>query len=439
VVAYPGRRTVAYVRTFKNKSEDAEQTLGVKINGRLQSIPAQCVAHNQNLHRLGARKRIADLERLNVDGAKDDAICKLALEYGLTSSQTSFVAIDEASDTKARELITPLSSEPCAHREEASMGFSSEESALCEFRASCLLDDYSESYAPKSGARSCYMKKMDFGSLGAKLGSRATPTEKSIGVPCRAVGARRGSGSTLKRKSSGSPFSLFQLVSTSASQLAWFGGSLMKRQAKEASRDPLLGPMSQVPAKDAALQGKHNYFEGTIYHTSFGPEELTLKLMLDKVEGDQYLGRWVVMGHAEKIALTFDPAIGAVTIRVQDSKLTVLQGKLNSKMGSISGDVVQAGVSGGRFHLKPGVAHVELTDADGDHLVFVRLLGGGVAEYCNSELVMAALRGLSINKRSGLCEDGEGAFTCPPESRSETLDDLETFLRQESVAITLTK
>jgi len=463
VVAYPGRRTVAYVHTFKKVGEDAEHTLGVTINGRFQSIPAQRVAHNQSLHRLGARKRIAELERLNVDGARDDAICKLALQYGLTSSQTSFVAIDEASDIKAGELNTPVSSEPCANREDATKGWGSStgeredatmgwgsctEERVCEVSDSCLLDldDCAESCrssprsSPRSRDRACCkkMKKstVDFGYLGTRRGSCATPKGKSSGLTYGAVGARPGSGSKLEEKSSGSPFSLSQSVSRAVSQLASFGG---RPKAKEASRDPLLGPVSQVPVMDAALQGKHSYFKGTIYHTSFGPKELSLKLMLDKVEGDQYLGRWVVMGHAEKIALTFDPAVGAVTIRVQGPKLTVLQGKLDSKMGSISGEVIQAGVSGGRFHLEPGVAQVELTDTDGDHLVFVRLLGGGVAEYCNGELVMAALRGLSINKHSGLCDDGEGSFTCPPESRSATLGDLETFLRQESVAITLTK
>jgi len=353
VLAYPGRRTVAYMRTFKVVGEDAEKQLGVEINGRLESIPAQRVARNQNLHRLGARKRIAELERLNVDGSKDDAIGKLALEFRLVSSRTSFVAIDATSGTKAQRLTTAMRTEPCAEREDARMGGIREPSIECP---------------AMGGIRE---PSIECAALVAELESKVLMTRCCSLEGCSAldmnlsrspVNFSRALKSTPGRSVANI---VFKLVSRVVSQLASLGGSLMKPKATET----ILGPRSQVPMKASALQGKHNYFEGRIHHTSFGPEELALKLLLDKVERDQYLGRWIVMGQAKTIVLTCDPATGAVTIRVQDSQSIVLQGKLDSKMGSISGEVIQAGVSGGRFHLQPLAADVELTDTFGDHLV----------------------------------------------------------------------
>jgi len=336
----PRPSTVAYMRTFKVVGEDAEKQLGVEINGRLESIPAQRVARNQNLHRLGARKRIAELERLNVDGSKDDAIGKLALEFRLVSSRTSFVAIDATSGTKAQRLTTAMRTEPCAEREDARMGGIREPSIECaalvaELESKVLM------------TRCCSLEGCS--ALDMNLSRSPVNFSRALkSTPGRSVANI-----------------VFKLVSRVVSQLASLGGSLMKPKATET----ILGPRSQVPMKASALQGKHNYFEGRIHHTSFGPEELALKLLLDKVERDQYLGRWIVMGQAKTIVLTCDPATGAVTIRVQDSQSIVLQGKLDSKMGSISGEVIQAGVSGGRFHLQPLAADVELTDTFGDHLV----------------------------------------------------------------------
>merc|ERR1712137_804150 len=202
----------------------------------------------------------------------------------------------------------------------------------------------------------------------------------------------------------------------------------------------LLSPTCEVPAEDVAIPKSGKYFEGVLQHNAFGTDEVVLKLILDKFDGEgRYLGRWTAVGQVEAIVLTFDAATGAVTIVDQSLKKTCLRGSLCFDSGSLSGVVIQGGAGGGSFRLFPKLALIALKDTDGDQLVFARLLGGGVAEYCNSELVVPSLRAMSMNNFSGLCEDGEGRFTVPAIGRSDVLASLESFLKDSGVPVTLAK
>merc|ERR1712151_302972 len=100
---------------------------------------------------------------------------------------------------------------------------------------------------------------------------------------------------------------------------------------------------------------------------------------------------------------------------------------------------IQEGVGGGCFRLAPKLALVTLIDTGGDRLGFARLLGGGVAEYCNGKLVVASLKAMSMQKLSGLCEDGEGPFMVPAAGRSDVLASLESFLKDCGVPVTHAK
>lgn len=191
----------------------------------------------------------------------------------------------------------------------------------------------------------------------------------------------------------------------------------------------------------AALRESDSFFEGTIQHV-LGGEVAFLTMVLDKKgEAEMYFGRWFAMGRQQTFVLTIDKVdsdTSAVTIISSPTlPVTVLRGTLDAKSGCIAGEALEDGVTSGHFHLKPTVARVELTDTDGDHLVFVRVLGAGIAEYCNGKLVVASLKQLEVNESSGYCNDGGGSFTIRAEDRASKLQELKFLLSQADVPVML--
>jgi len=204
--------------------------------------------------------------------------------------------------------------------------------------------------------------------------------------------------------------------------------------ARKPEKAALSEALTKKPAK--VFLGAAQYFRGVLQHEAFGTEEVAIQLMLEATDRDKYIGRWAAMGQIEAVEIHFDSATGAVTIRDQPKNLTILQGALCAETGSISGEVFQEGTGGGRFKLQPdNASEVEIMDTDGDHLLFVRLLGGGVAEYCNGNLVVASLKTMHIQKHSGRCNDGSGSFTIPVKDRASKIGELEHLFNQEAVAI----
>merc|ERR1712151_327202 len=88
---YPGRNVVAYL-SFPGKPED--DTV-LKVNEQEVHLLAERLQNGQQLHRLAARCRILELERLNASGSHDAEIKELAEKNGLASSQTSFIAVEK--------------------------------------------------------------------------------------------------------------------------------------------------------------------------------------------------------------------------------------------------------------------------------------------------------------------------------------------------------
>jgi len=72
---------------------DSEKLL--RVNGEVFSLPTESLTQGRRLHRLGAQKRLQELERINADGLWDSAISALGKEQGLACSQTAFVAVQQ--------------------------------------------------------------------------------------------------------------------------------------------------------------------------------------------------------------------------------------------------------------------------------------------------------------------------------------------------------
>jgi len=208
-------------------------------------------------------------------------------------------------------------------------------------------------------------------------------------------------------------------------------GESVSKIKKTCKTSPPLGALCDEPREAAALGGNHRYFEGTIQHPSFGAEEVELTLIIDASgEEGHYSGRWTAMGQTETVAIVLDAALGSVTIKDQCTQATVLQGSYDSLTGTLRGEVHQDGVGGGHFELEAQIARLELIDSDGDRLVFVRLLDGGIAEYCNGKLVVASIMKMRVNRGSGYCDDGSGTFTVP----ADKIKELHALLTEAGVA-----
>jgi hypothetical protein len=442
-VTYPGRRAVAYVHL-----EHQCHLEYASVNG--EKVPILSTSRGRVLHRLGARKRISELERLNHEGTNDDAICKLSLAHGLMSSRTSFVGVDEAISEKYE--TSSLGSEeesgrmPCCAM--ARIG-SEEESgpmprcAMARRRSLSLAEDRDS--LPEiacveeslNSVRDVMMESCDSvltrGESLDELCSRSACLKESSA--CFMKSASRMSRPSMKRRAVGA---MSKLTSATASRVANMGkglseGFFSKLKTKGTSSDPL-GALSEEPMEAAALPGCHRYFKGVLQHAEFGLEEVTLTLIIDRLNPDgEYLGRWTAMGQTEHVAIVLDVARESVTIKDQSTKLTVLQGSYDKVSGFISGEVYQNGVGGGRFHLKADIAYCQFKDSDGDRLVFVRLLGVGVAEYCNGRLVVSSIQKLRVDRGSGNCDDGSGTFTIPSDRLPATLDELLALLKGASV------
>jgi len=423
-VAYPGSRAVAYVHL-----EHQCHLEYASVNG--EKVPILSTSRGRVLHRLGARKRISELERLNHEGIHDDAICKLSLTHGLMSSRTSFVGVDEAISEKyetsslgSEEESGPMPPCASARRRRLSLAVDS----LPEI--ACVEDSL-------NSVRDMMMESCDHmltrGESLDELCSRSACLTASSA--CFMQSASRMSRRSMKNRAAGA---MSKLTSATASRVASMGkglseGLFSKLKAKGSSSDPL-GALSEEPMEAAALPGCHRYFQGVLQHAEFGLEEITLTLIIDRLNANgEYLGRWTAMGQTEHVAIVLDAALGSVTIKDQSTKLTVLQGSYDLDSGFISGEVYQNGVGGGRFHLKADTAYCQFKDSDGDRLVFARLLGGGVAEYCNGRLVVSSIKKLRVDRDSGNCDDGSGTFTIPSDRLQATLDELLALLKGAGV------
>jgi len=74
---------------------------------------------------------------------------------------------------------------------------------------------------------------------------------------------------------------------------------------------------------------------------------------------------------------------------------------------------------------------VELHDTDGDRIEFVRE-PGGIAEYCNGELVLPHVQQLLVDVQCGLCDDGEASFILPVGQRKQAWATLEVLFAGSS-------
>jgi len=249
--------------------------------------------------------------------------------------------------------------------------------------------------------------------------SRPSGTFRGLSNVAGAVAkVARGAGSAILAAGSA--------VHTAGSRL---GGSWAGSASGEAP------PAVPLPTSEG-LRGKDSFFVGQVQHEAFGPAAVPITLVLTDLKPEGYLGRWEAMGQVEPILLTVDKATWAVHIQDQDKGTTVLQGKLDLHTGAISGEMFQDGVGGGWFRFEPQVARVDLTDTDGDHLSFVRLPGGGVAEYCNDAVVIAAMNHIRMDEGSGECQDPTGSFTIPAACRAAKLLELKALFEQAGVVIT---
>lgn len=434
-LAYPGRCTVVYARTAVDDA-DPEMPVTLNVNGEVISIPAGQISKGRILHRLGAQKRISELERLNSDGGSNQSIRELALEFGLTSSQTSFVAIDEkATGPAARNQIDNLSD---ASPPGCPSKFADEESLCVDSHVSSMLRMPFASSA-RARRRSSDSLEEAMACMSESLSGMLTRGDEleclSARSECLAVSSMAFCKKAKKRSMGARAVDSMSVLAGGAGALAGEAAARLRGfwAKKPAETRPSETPTSKL---SNALLGRARLFRGVLQHEAFGAEEVAIQLMLEAMDGCNYIGRWAAMGQVEAMVVTFDAAIGAITIRDQPKNLTMLRGSLCAETGSISGEVFQGGVGGGSFTLQPdNASEVKITDTDGDHLVFVRLPGGGVAEYCNGELVVASLKTLRIHKHSGLCEDGSGSFTIPVDGRATKLDELEHLLGQEGVTI----
>jgi len=173
------------------------------------------------------------------------------------------------------------------------------------------------------------------------------------------------------------------------------------------------------------------FYRGLISHRAFGEGVMVSLVLFEEVQSCcQFRGEWssaAAEGKSERATVAVDFGI-TIAMQSAASGMTFLRGEFDEQ-GSISGECFQDGVGGGSFHLMPVLPmRVEFTDTDGDHLAFILLSSGDVAEYCNGKVVNAKLRDIAFDPASGLVDDGTGEFVVPSEVRLRFLQDLTSIL-----------
>merc|ERR1712032_565363 len=139
------------------------------------------------------------------------------------------------------------------------------------------------------------------------------------------------------------------------------------------------------------------------------------------------------------VVVKVDVVIGIVEVcNIHGTGKTILRGTVDEVNGLIKGECFQDDICGGHFMLVPVLepVRVDFMDTDGDQLVFVRLLGGGVAEFCNAALVVPDVKELHICDASGTCKDGDGVFTVPVGQRPRIIRSLRALFNAAGVKTT---
>eukprot|EP00747_Dinoflagellata_sp_TGD_P181742 gnl/TRDRNA2_/TRDRNA2_35671_c0_seq1.p1 gnl/TRDRNA2_/TRDRNA2_35671_c0~~gnl/TRDRNA2_/TRDRNA2_35671_c0_seq1.p1 ORF type:complete len:1182 (+),score=229.14 gnl/TRDRNA2_/TRDRNA2_35671_c0_seq1:41-3586(+) len=451
-LAYPGRGEVSYLR-MRGMPEG-----GAAICVNSTQVPLATASSGQRLHRLGARCRIRELERTNIGGEQDMAIKTLAVEQSIASSQTSFVAVEEKRAVEHSENVSSGETSTSAVPATAAAAlFANHEKINCDSAG-----EISEAFVlpcasarSLSGARSrrlCEAESdRDFGcDLLSECSSRSLSLEamtmatkdlsRSSTVFCRS--AKKCKSRSFSSDIPGGVAAAVAGMSEAASGITgWMrgAGSAVRGMLTSSaiSRTPPQVLAEEIrPVLPSSIVSSSLYV-GTISHPTFGPGTHVLMLELISEAGPgRYLGRWSSMGQTEEVVVTFENDLAVTVQNTSGSEVTLLQGEVDMLTGSIRGVCQQGGDGTGKFELAPVQARMELCDTDDDRLVFVRLLGNGVAEYCNGELVVRQLKELHMDFASGHCHDGEGSFTVPTEvptsadcvtEAPHTLENLESF------------
>jgi len=451
VLAYPGRRTVAYMHVRGALAEDAV----VRTNGI--HIPLTHGITGQRLHRLAARSRILELERFNVPGEQGEAIKALAMAHGLASSQTSFVAIEEQEhqkNTSKVETTEDLSvseadSSDCSPKRSKAMRLRSASPAEMDLAtpdamfASSFLTGAERPHTRSEISDLCSeMNDSLLESLHARVNSLKsceasceTLSGGSSAFYSRSRNRTRGPSGYGSKKVGGAGMVL-EMASGVGRALS-FAGEQLRRAPHNLAANLWRAPSYRSPnvvlvdlvCPDHLGSFSASMYVGTISHPEFPPGDHPFALELTAQTAPLcFVGQWTAMGQTEEVVVTFGDSDAVTITNTTGGDKTVLLGSVNTKTGHLHGKCKQNGDSSGTFDLAPVQCRLELQDTDGDRLVFVRLLDGSIAEYCNRKLVVKHVLSLRVDQTNGICEDGEGRFTIPAEERMSTIQALEEFL-----------
>jgi len=414
------------------------------------------------LSRLSVRSQILALERRNVENQNDAAILELALAEGLASSQTSFVAVEQKENAHVEEQ-----KENAQKAKDEMHGDATEACKLEETVESAVLDCEVMESVPESLKRHLSLSRSlsrsrrrsggyseeadddlmgglpDFDECNSSCLESCLESESRFDwspdhrrLSCsskKSVSMMRCAGpSSLSMRGKGGkggPFAAAASLTAAAKSFGDKVGAVASRSCSvlQSLRNPGLSKSARaLPATPrtlphaAVLQVAHGTgrYQGTLTHPALGPEAQQLTVVIQQVAGPgEHLGIWAAMGQVEEVRVSITES-SLLHIKIQNTAgtgTTLLEGVLVN--GSIHGSCVQDGVGGGSFDLHPvgrTLYRIELTDTDGDSLVFLKSIDGcSVAEYCNGELVEADVRELGVDTNTCMFRDPSGKFQLP--------------------------